>query len=471
MSIHTASNIKKEKYSWGNMITVHDGAHQSFPLHPEHQNKIKALKAGESTSFMDETGRVVRAKHHDNGKITLTPPSASSSRTVAVDRDKLFEENIEEVEQIDELSGDTLKNYLKGNQQKRIHHDIVMSQKKFDVPYWAKPKSKKVLMQDPEYAASDAKYKKLTAYRKLAQSKLAGPTTTKRFANEEVEQIDEAYKVHTIGDYTFHSAPRKPEYEEHGDLEHVYAHVPRVAKLGISLIKSPGQYGKARHITITNNKNGQKSTHTVYQSDYDKHGQAHLLSVRSNSHERSSHFNPTVQAKHHKLLVAYLSNRMIREDVEQLDELSPKLIQRYRKKAVQDYNDAWLNFDNKRMKKRVKGINKADTANRLKLKSEEVEQVDNRRWNIQKAATRLTKEDVINRTLEKYLPKQSFYETLTNEEKLVYKLEGLSELHIITLLDLFNDLTEENQTRMLNQINTVEDINELLDFAIQNRGE
>lgn len=38
-----AVTVKKQNYSWGKMMTVHHGNETSYPLHPEHQAKIKEI--------------------------------------------------------------------------------------------------------------------------------------------------------------------------------------------------------------------------------------------------------------------------------------------------------------------------------------------------------------------------------------------------------------------------------------------
>ena len=53
--------VKKNTYSWGKMVTIHNGSKESFPLHPEHQEKIKSLGDGDSTTFKDETGKQIKA--------------------------------------------------------------------------------------------------------------------------------------------------------------------------------------------------------------------------------------------------------------------------------------------------------------------------------------------------------------------------------------------------------------------------
>jgi hypothetical protein len=115
--IDEGATVKRKDYSWGKMVTVHDGNHQSFPLHPTHQEKIKNLSNGEKTKFKDETGHEIEA-HHDGGHIKLrfTKPGVSN-KTTTVKREKLFSE---EVEQIDELKhSGILSRYIRA-----VKHDV-----------------------------------------------------------------------------------------------------------------------------------------------------------------------------------------------------------------------------------------------------------------------------------------------------------------------------------------------------------
>lgn len=84
-------------------------------------------------------------------------------------------------------------------------------------------------------------------------------------------------------------------------------------------------------------------------------------------------------------------------------------------------------------------------------------------------APRLTREDVVNKTLDKYLPKDVAYSPPTLEEVLATKLEGLAENHALLLVGLFHRLNEENQYKMVTSLDETT-INDMLDFALKNRG-
>jgi hypothetical protein len=84
---------------------------------------------------------------------------------------------------------------------------------------------------------------------------------------------------------------------------------------------------------------------------------------------------------------------------------------------------------------------------------------------------KLTKEDIINRTIEKYMPEVADIKALTMEERLAKKLDGLSESHTALLFSLFTNLNEDNQIKMIESCSDRDGINDLIDFALENRGE
>jgi len=85
--------------------------------------------------------------------------------------------------------------------------------------------------------------------------------------------------------------------------------------------------------------------------------------------------------------------------------------------------------------------------------------------------SRMTKEDIINRTIEKYMPEVADIKPLTMEQRLAKKLDGLSESHTTLLFSLFANLNEDNQMKMIDTCSDRDGINELIDFALENRGE
>jgi len=90
------ATVKKKQYSWGKMVVVHDGANDSFPLHPEHQHLLKQLRHNDSDTFTDETGRRVTAMRHGD-HIHLSGPG--SNKKLSFHRDELNEDFLLEKEQ------------------------------------------------------------------------------------------------------------------------------------------------------------------------------------------------------------------------------------------------------------------------------------------------------------------------------------------------------------------------------------
>lgn len=158
--------------------------------------------------------------------------------------------------------------------------------------------------------------------------------------------------------------------------------------------------------------------------------------------------------------------KLTKEEVEDLDELSKKTLGSYVNRAsTQAFGKGYTGGsmiargdyirDKEEEKAGEKTLNKG-----IKRLS-----------GINKAVSRLTKEDIINKAIETYIPEDVELPSL--QERLVDKLDeyNLSEAHIHILLSMFDSLNEQNQQRMLDRVNTLEDVNSLLDFAISNRGE
>lgn len=288
-----------------------------------------------------------------------------------------------------------------------------------------------------------------------------------------------------------------------------------------------GFAGSGTHI-YTDHKTGAKWKVDRHPNGKTFYGTDHIISHHTgNIHEgleEGEYIDTSAEDRVLRSLVAYyeeLGEEVLIEDVatiaeELIAELSVKTLDSYRTKARQDLIDADANDDNRLYNKRAKGYRAASKSVSKKFAKEEVEQLDElssktlgsyvskaarsagsniagavasgmangnkddqrsmgrnyakRLKGIDTAAKKLTKEDVINRTITKYVPED--VELPSMEERLVAKLQDrISESHIETLLDLFYDLTEENQIAMLDIVETQEGINGLIDFALENRGE
>ena len=147
----------------------------------------------------------------------------------------------------------------------------------------------------------------------------------------------------------------------------------------------------------------------------------------------------------------------IKEEVEQVDEISADMADRYLKgKRERDYkrsDDGTYSIPRKPQSIRRKNIDAKGTSLALKT--------------IQRPRNRLTKEDIIDRAVGKYVPEELKF---TPEERMIKRLEGLREGHIDMLMSLFESLNDVNQSKMIESAETEEGLNQLLDFAINNRG-
>lgn len=212
--------------------------------------------------------------------------------------------------------------------------------------------------------------------------------------------------------------------------------------------------------------------------------------------------------------------KVVTEEVEQIDELSKGKMKEYVRRAVNDVEDraywagkdsdpnnpdAYADYPNKTQDKRIKGIGAAVK----KLAKEEAEQLDELSKNALKsyrhsamddltASTyhrraknmvnilsdkeavkvgskrirgldmvdkKLTKEDIINNAIRTYLPEAP----MSPEDVFESRVERLGEGHRNILSNLFETLSDTNKIAMLEQMSTIDGVNELLDFAIQAR--
>ena len=135
-------------------------------------------------------------------------------------------------------------------------------------------------------------------------------------------------------------------------------------------------------------------------------------------------------------------DRLTKEEVDQIDELSKEAIASYTVQAADDLPVQARKTGASKVKNRIKGINMA---------------VD-----------RLTKEDIINNAINKFVPEEAKY---TVDERFAMRLEDVPELHRPALAELFNGLTEANKKVMLNQLSEEAGLQKLINFVIENRND
>ena len=80
----------------------------------------------------------------------------------------------------------------------------------------------------------------------------------------------------------------------------------------------------------------------------------------------------------------------------------------------------------------------------------------------------LTKEDIINNAIDKFVPEEAKYSV---DERFAMRLEDIPELHRSALTKLFNGLTEANKKVMLNQLSEEAGLQKLINFVIENRND
>lgn len=297
--------------------------------------------------------------------------------------------------------------------------------------------------------------------------------TAKRVA-EETEELDES-DAHDA-----HFERQTPKVQTHINAllrrGHTYPQAVKKVNGATPLGESSDAYGKSiddikkKNIT-SSDKDKLARLHAMLSAEkkpvkeeaeeLDELSSATLSNYVAKASNAKGHRNlPTKKVDNRYIGVKKASDRLNKEEAEQLDELSPKTLSSYAKKAV-----------NQTFSKGVAGgmglasSNKEDEASGHR----QVNKAAKRMAGAQKAISKLTKEDIINRAIENYMPED--YELPSLEDRLLDRIEGLSENHAATLLTLFNSLSEDNQLVMLSAAMTEEGINELLNFAIENRGE
>lgn len=162
--------------------------------------------------------------------------------------------------------------------------------------------------------------------------------------------------------------------------------------------------------------------------------------------------------------------KFIKEDTEQLDEISKKTLGSYIKKAHSSANATVKRAGNLEKFAKEKKINVKNTMEGGKdgAKYKDLDRkIKNRDKGIDRATNRLTKEDIISLTIQKLIPEDR--QNPTREDILISRLSDLSESHIKLLVNLYASLDESNQIGMLRLLEDSGQIPELLDFALDQR--
>ena len=332
VELDEAVTVEKKNYSWGKMMTVHHGSSHSFPLHPEHQEKIKNLKNGESTSFKDETNRHVTATR-EGDKVHLKTGGAGSAKTTVA-----HSHFTEEAQLSEEINPRILKSVHKDFQEyKSLPTSEVLKQHK---------STKRV---HGNYSAQDAGGK-MGMVSDLLRQKHGDKHVTHYFSmpkaavnklDEDVEQIDELSRK-TLSSYvkkaagvghrnTLPNAMRdrataasigdKEWYKQSGRnadnrSKGIQRAADRLAKEETDMNESDVKY------VIKHKKTKQVlNTHDDYATAKDEHE-----GLGADKHEYGVY-------KQTKKDAALRNRNTYREEVEHIDEISKKTLGSYIKKA------------------------------------------------------------------------------------------------------------------------------------------
>lgn len=361
------------------------------------------------------------------GDDTFAAPSSAKSFSDATKHAKEWAKSkghrtvyvMEEVEQIDEISKQTLKSYspkaekqIQGNQPS----DVNALRKRTN--------REKGIKQ---------------AYLKYYGYKVKVPAT------EEVEQIDEVSPKLAIGAYVQRKSRADDFYSEPDDEEKAEKTLSRIDK----------KYGSASKIA----KGARHGAEINQKGRGHQGGPGDYLDAKQGVYKGFAKPN-TKKGTKQRLHYMNLNKGRFKEEVEQIDEVGDTargrnaLASYVGKAAPQILGKAFSGGA-------ASARNNDDKAAALTNKAAK------RMVGTVRASKRLAKEDIINRTIEKYVPENIKF---TPEERLIKRLEGLSEAHIDIILELFDSLNIDNQNKMIETVETYEGVNQILNFALENRG-
>lgn len=179
--------------------------------------------------------------------------------------------------------------------------------------------------------------------------------------------------------------------------------------------------------------------------------------------------------------------KIANEEAEQIDELSKKTLGSYIKKSTRsvvdhsvdatnadrqgEYDTADANY--KKISNRIKGVNKAADKLSEKIDMDKASMGDViKDFQDSDAPQFKGKSDKKRRAMAiaAKLTAERGSKGYTKEERLLARLEDVSESHKIELTSIFSKLSEENQNVFLKVCESEAGIEQMLDFAIQNRG-
>ena len=201
--------------------------------------------------------------------------------------------------------------------------------------------------------------------------------------------------------------------------------------------------------------------------------------LKGNQHKIDANKNGKVDAHDFHLL---RKKKKVAEEAEQIDELSKETKASYMKKAGAEIDKHW---DNSKTDARsaYKYYGRKNTMKKIANEEAELEE----KLNMDKASMGDVIKDFQDSNAPQFkgkskekrramaiaakLTAERGGKPLNKEERLLAKLGDLSESHQRTMVSVFEKLNEDNQRSFMAACDTPEGVEQMLDFAIQNRGE
>lgn len=428
----------------------------------------------EEAEDLDESAKIAAhliKRYGDNVRKSHVRSAANdfgvdASKLAKAVRTKLGKTSLAEEEQIDELSAETKASYVKkaSGEIDKLYDKSKTDARSAYKYYGRKNTMRKIANEEVEeideiskamagrYVKKAAASIDLTAWRqgykeagagnpskhlerKLSKRHRGIETAVNKLTKEEAEAIDEL-SVAKLKDYR--TKARADAYDA-DDVDDERRYRKRAAGSNTAGKKIVRQGGSLR---------------AEEAEGLDELSKGKMLDYMDKASDARGHRNLSTKKVDNRYAgVKKASDKLTKEEVEAIDELSKKTLGSYTYQAASQLGS--------------RGITTG-----LKIAADEpteknFKKMGNRQKGVAMAVKRLTKEDVINRAVEKYVPEELKF---TPEERLLKRINGLSEAHVGTILGLFEALNKDNQNKMIETVETREGINQILNFVLENRG-
>ena len=461
------------------------------------KNTMKKI-ANEEAEQIDETAKVVahlQKRYGDNIRKSHVRSAASdfgvdASKLAKAVRAKLGKNMLDEEEQIDELSHDTLRRY-------RMKSKSIGDNEKGDINYRAKGRElagrktyggrmagiekAKVMAKEENDMPFEGPYRNTSEPRKdkygntikNAAKHLAKKAMNSQ-KNEEVELEEGTMRLSKVHVVHHHDHPAAKEFAKNYTAAMKGDHKeggPNDADMKASdafhqrysgMRTREGFAGSGTHV-YHDHKTGAKWKVDRHPNGKTFYGTDHIISHHADPMhesfdlEEGEVLDTVAEDRVIRSLVAYyeeLGEDVLIDDIvaiaeEMIDELSKGTLGSYVNKAATKIGDQGITAG-------LKIANDEKSEKNFKT-------MGKRQKGIATAVKKMTKEDVISRAVEKYSPSEE--ERTPLDEQLVARIEDMQESHIHLILNLFEQLDESNQRNLMDMIDQGR-INEVLDFAI-----